>query len=260
MDLDRGDEAETLLKRRLAEAPDDALAWRRLARCHLNAQEYEESGDAADEALRIDPASPDAHVVRAYAMRRQGKPEECLTSAEEAIRLAPGAWQGYAALSEAYGWPKENWPKAYEAACEAVRLGPDDTGVHKALWKTALITGRFDVQRRAVEAVLRIDPEDAWARSEWAGFQASDAGKDMPTRADAYGTGLQAAPDDRHLRQMLDGTVMMMLRGTRWLALVCLAISAALIDLFPQILFRVALVPTLLTIAAERFALWGNSR
>ncbi|EPH43517.1 tetratricopeptide repeat protein [Streptomyces aurantiacus] len=233
MDLGRHDEAKELLGRRLAEDPEDARAWARLARCHNAAEEHEEVVAATDRVLSIDPAYYDAYLVRTIALRRLQRLEESRAAAHEAIRLEPEAWQGYAVLSEALNWPQENWPLAHEAALTAVRLGPEEVGAHYAVWKTALINGHHDVRRQAVAAALRIEPDNPWAVREWADTQAYGGSGKPAEIADTYATALAASPDDRSMRRMLDGAVVMMLRGTRWLAVICLVIAAVMVDLMP---------------------------
>ncbi|MFK0258220.1 tetratricopeptide repeat protein [Streptomyces sp. NPDC090445] len=239
--LDRYDEARTLLGRRLAQDPADVDAWVRLAHCHLTAREFEEALTATGEALALAPETYEAHYIRTYALRRTGRPDEALAEAHETIRLDPQRWKGYAALSEALGAWQPRWPEALEPARTAVRLAPDSASAHYALWKAGLINGRSDVVRQAVADVLRIDPHDAWAlneRASQAGWEASDpplrgAGAKLPAAADAYATALAADPQDSGLRRDLDKAVFRMLRGTRWLAVLCLLMAAVAGRLFP---------------------------
>ncbi|MGW6985152.1 tetratricopeptide repeat protein [Streptomyces sp. NPDC054932] len=241
MELDRIDEARTLLARRLAEDPTDVDGWVHLARCHLSVREFEEVLTATGEALALAPEEYDAHYVRTYALRRLGRPDEALAEAQETIRLDPQNWQGFVALSEALGAWQPRWPEAFDAAATAVRLGPDSVGAWYALWKAALMNGRSDAVRQAVRETLRIDPQNAWAleeRAEHAAWEASappltGAGAKLPAAAEAYATALAADPQAHRLRKGLDGAVFRMLRGTRWLALLCLVIAALAGRIFP---------------------------
>ncbi len=241
MDLDRHDDARALLARRIAEDPADANAWLRLASCHLSTEDYEEALTAAAEAIALAPETSYAHYVRAYSLRRTGRPEEALAAAHETIRLAPQGWRGFVALSEALGAWQPRWPEAFEAAATAVRNGPESVTAHYTLWKAALLNGRSDVQRQAVREVLRIDPQNSWALTQWAEYVAAEAagppltgaGAKLPAAADAYATALAADPQAAGLRKGLDGAVFRMLRGTRWLALLCLVIAALAGRVFP---------------------------
>ncbi|WP_308129950.1 tetratricopeptide repeat protein [Kitasatospora aureofaciens] len=241
MDLGRYDDARALLARRLAEDPTDVQGWVHLASCHWSLGDHEDLLTATGEALALDPEHFDAHWLRAYGMRRLLRPDEALAEAHEAIRIEPQRWQGYAALSEALGAWQPRWPEAFDAAATAVRLGPDSVGAHYALWKAALLNGRVDVRRQAVREALRIDPQNAWAlkdRADDAAWAAAappltGAGAKLPAAAEAYATALAADPQADGLRKGLDAAVFRMLRGTRWLALVCLVIAALAARLFP---------------------------
>ncbi|MFE6840009.1 tetratricopeptide repeat protein [Streptomyces sp. NPDC057705] len=268
IDIDRIDDARALLARRLAEDPTDAAAWVSLADCHLVDAEYEEVLTATGEALALAPEYFDAHYLRTYALRRTGRRDEALAAAHEAVRLGPQRWRGFAALSEALGAWQPRWPEAFDAAAAAVRLGPDALGAHRALWKAALMNGRSDVVRQAVLETLRIDPQNAWAlkeRADHAAWEAAappltGAGAKLPAAAEAYATALAADPQAHRLRKGLDGAVFRMLRGTRWLALLCLVIAALAGQIFPSGNDPVALpapLGTRLYALALMAAVWG---
>ncbi|MEV6975208.1 tetratricopeptide repeat protein [Kitasatospora sp. NPDC093806] len=241
MDLDRHDDARALLARRIAEDPSDANAWLHLATCHLTLRDFDEALAAAGEAAALSPETSYAQYVRTISLRRLGRPDEALAAAHEAIRLAPNGFRGFIALSEALGAWQPRWPEALDAAATAVRLGPEEVGAHYALWKAALFNGRLDVSRQAVRETLRIDPQNAWALTEWAGYVAAEAasppltgaGAKLPAAADAFATALAVDPQGTWLRQGLDRTVFRMLRGTRWLGLLCLVLAALAGRVFP---------------------------
>ncbi|MFC9426549.1 tetratricopeptide repeat protein [Streptomyces sp. NPDC056987] len=233
MELGRNDEAKEVLGRRLAEDPDDRDALVTLARCHLDARTFQGTVDATDRVLALDPDDHGALVVRTYGLRRLGRPEEAEIAARAAIRVSPESWRGHAALSEAVGAYQPRWPETLEAAAHAVRLAPEEPFAHYTMWKAALLNGRGDIRRQAVLATLRIDPDDAWALEEHAALQAADPSKKLPEVADGYATALAADPSSRSLRSGLDRTVFRMLRGTRWIALLCVVLAGVAVDLFP---------------------------
>ncbi|GAA2273616.1 MULTISPECIES: tetratricopeptide repeat protein [Kitasatospora] len=244
MDLKRIDEARALLARRLAEDPTDIVAWLRLARCHEEVRDYQEVLNATNEVLALNPEEYGAYLRRTYAFRRLGRPDESLAAAHEMLRLEPESWQSHVGLSEALGAWQPRWPEALEAAATGVRLGPDQIAAHYALWKAALMNGRVDLQRQAVAESLRIDPHDAWALDQRAKYAEVDAarppltgaGAKLPAAAEAFADALAAAPQapqaDRQ-RKHLDVAVFRMLRGTRWLALLCVVIAALAARVFP---------------------------
>ncbi|MYS84985.1 tetratricopeptide repeat protein [Embleya scabrispora] len=241
MELDRHEEAGELLARRVAEDPSDTRAWVRLAYVHLKLGHDEEVVAASDAALAVAPEDYEALLVRVYGLRKLSRGEEAEAAARAAIGVAPDLWQAHAALSEALNSWQPRWPEAFEAACTAVRLGPEAVGAHWALWKASLLVGRNDVRTRAVREVLRIDPQNAWALGELADHAKHaaarpaliGAGAKLPAAADAAADALAADPTSERLRADVDTAVFRMLRGTRWIALLCLVIAALAGRVFP---------------------------
>lgn len=225
--------AKELLARRPAGDPDDVRAWLRMAACHNSTRDFEDALHAAEEALRRAPDDFSAHRFRSFALRRLGRSDESVAAAREAIRIMPDHWMGYTTLSEALIYPADRWPQAYEAAVTAVRLAPEEVATHGALWKAALALGRHDVCEQAVREVLRIDPSNAWALQELANRKARAKEAKLPEVAEGYARALAAAPSDQGLRKGLEGTLFRMLRGTRWLALLCLLTAVLTARVFP---------------------------
>ncbi|MEU0830709.1 tetratricopeptide repeat protein [Streptomyces sp. NPDC005969] len=232
--LDRLDEAKALLAKRLAEDPEDFRAWVRLARCHLAEREFEDVITTTGEALRIAPQDCDAWIVRTYGLRRTGRRDEALAAAQEAVRINPQSWQAVIALSEAVSAWQPRWPEVLELAQTAVRLAPEEPGAYQGLWKAALLNGAIDVRDHAIRETLRLDPTSAWALHELAAKQAAVPGTGPKQRAEVYASALAADPDSKSMRMGLDRAVFQMLRRTRWLAVLCLVIAGAAINLFPS--------------------------
>ncbi|EFL26186.1 translation initiation factor IF-2 [Streptomyces himastatinicus ATCC 53653] len=232
IELDRYDQAKELLARRLAGDPDDVRAWARLAVCHNHAEDFEDALHAAQEALRRAPEDFATHRIRSYALRRLGRADEAVAAAREAVRILPDHWAGYVTLSEALIGQRE-WSQMYEAAVTAVRLGPEETETHHGLWRAALVTGRQDVCDQAVREVLRLDPSNAWALQQVATRKAAAKDAKLPEVAQGYAQALAAAPGNEGLRKGLEGTLFRMVRGTRWLALLCLLIAVLTARVFP---------------------------
>ncbi|WP_411084858.1 tetratricopeptide repeat protein [Streptomyces sp. 061-3] len=232
--LDRLDEAQALLTKRLAEDPEDFRAWVRLARCHLREREFEDVVTTTGEALRIAPQDCDAWIVRMYGLRRTGRRDEALAAAQEAVRINPQSWQAVNALAEAVSAWQPRWPEVLELAQTAVRLAPEEPEAYQGLWKAALLNGAFDVRDHAIRETLRLDPTSAWALRELAEKQAAAPGTGPKRRAEVYASALAADPGSNSMRMGLDRAVFQMLRGTRWLAVLSLVLAGAAINLFPS--------------------------
>ncbi|MFF8604741.1 tetratricopeptide repeat protein [Streptomyces sp. NPDC015346] len=230
--MERYEEGLALVDRRLAEAPDDHQAWATRARCLCGLKRYEEALDAADEALKLEPELADGFFMRGFALRRLRRLPEADHAQREAIRLAPHRWGPRTQRAEMliFTGTKE---EALQEAMEAVRLGPDVVDTWHTMYKVAAFNERFDLVRESVQQLLRIDPTDKLAVAEVTGREARKPGTSAARAADLYAGGLAAAPDSPSLRNDLDKAVYRMLRGTRWLALLCLAMAAVTADLFP---------------------------
>ncbi|MET9958318.1 tetratricopeptide repeat protein [Streptomyces sp. NPDC006326] len=231
-DMKRCEEALALLDRRLAEAPDDHEAWTTRARCLTALGRHEEGLDAADRALKLEPELADGHFMRGFALRRMSRLPEAEQSQREAIRLAPERWAPHAQRAEMliFVGTKE---EALQEAQEAVRLGPDVVDTWHTMYKVAAFNSRPDLVQESVRQLLRIDPTDQLAVTDVTGREARKPGTSAARAADLYAGALAVAPDSESLRSDLDSAVYRMLRGTRWLALLCLVMAAVTVDVFP---------------------------
>ncbi|MFI7221363.1 tetratricopeptide repeat protein [Micromonospora maritima] len=235
--LGRYDQAGQLLARRLADEPDDAHALFHLARCHRAAGDHRQALTALDEALARDPENLNALVMRAQVLRgadhldraqRWGQAEESLRTA---LRLAPHNCAVHAALAELLAYVPARRAEAVQQAREAIRLDPESVRGYEALW---LATTSDDVvtAQWALHEVLRIDPENKRALLLVTEQRASRPGTGAQQATELYGDALAVAPDVPGLRWGLDRSTYRLLRGIRWLALICLAAAAVTVDLF----------------------------
>ncbi|MEU8525462.1 MULTISPECIES: tetratricopeptide repeat protein [Streptomyces] len=229
--IDRHDQALALLDGHLAEAPDDHEAWTVRARALCGLRRYEEALDAADQALKLEPELADGHFMRGFALRRLSRLPEAEQSQREAIRLSPERWGPRAQRAEMliFVGTKE---EALQEALEAVRFGPDVVDTWHTLYKVAAFNSRSDLVEESIRQALRIDPADQFAVTLATEREARKPGTSAARAADLYAGGLAAAPGSEWLRSDLDRAVYRMLRGTRWLALLCLAIAAVTVDVF----------------------------
>lgn len=230
--MKRYDQGLTLVDRRLAEAPDDHEAWTARARCLSGLDRDQEALDAAEEALKLEPESADGHFMRGFALRHLSRLPEAELAQREAIRLAPyrfGPRTQRAEMLIFIGTKEE----ALQEAHEAVRRGPDEVSVWHTMYKVAAFNGRNDLVQESVRQLLRIDPTDNLAVSYITEREARKPGTSAERVADLYSDALAVAPDSESLRNDLDRAVYRLLRGTRWLALICLVMAGVTLDVFP---------------------------
>ncbi|MCB5164961.1 hypothetical protein LG634_08980 [Streptomyces bambusae] len=233
---ERYEESKGVLAPHLAEEPDDDFAWQMLAVAHEELGEYELAEQAATEMLRIVPGHVGGLILLSRVLLRLGRQPEARAAAEEAVRRAPGVWTSHFALSGvlvAYATvPPADHERAYDAACEAVRLAPEEPDAHQAVCFAAVRTQRQDVAKQALSEWLRLDPSNKTAQAMYTDAMASGPDVTAAQAADLYSSGLAGAPQSPMLHNGLDHATYRLLRGTRWLALVCLAAAGTMIDLF----------------------------
>ncbi|MFE5295492.1 tetratricopeptide repeat protein [Streptomyces sp. NPDC056632] len=230
----RPEEAHALLGPALAEDPDDHRAWSLLGQVLWTLGRDSEAYAAAMEALRLEPGFLDAHCVRGYALRTLGRLEEAEAAQREAMRIDPYAWGPRRQLAELLLELAPDRPEeALEHAQVAVKEGPEVAYCWVTLHKVATFHQRPDLAEEAIRQIIRIDPTHTLAVTVSTEREAARPGTSAARAADLYAGGLAAAPHSEALREDLDRAVYRMLRGTRWLALLCLVMTAVTTDVFP---------------------------
>ncbi|WP_030549262.1 tetratricopeptide repeat protein [Streptomyces albus] len=235
IELGRYEDAKSLLARRLAEDPGEVRAWTRLARCHMNAGEHEEALAALDEALKAAPEDLDAVDLRARVLRRLKRRDESEQAAREAIRIDPQWWGAYALLAELLCFPPspDTWGEGVSMAEEAVRLAPEEVGAYETLWKIAVVARNDEAADALERHILALDPTHELALSQQTARAAKTPGVKAAQAADLYADALAAVPGSSSLSRGLDQATYRLLRGIRWLALICLLLAGAMVNLFP---------------------------
>ncbi|MFE1309255.1 tetratricopeptide repeat protein [Streptomyces sp. NPDC058755] len=253
-ELRRYDEAKTVLGQRLTEDPEDVRAWVRLARCHLRLEnEADQALEATERALALAPEDIPALIQRAYALRAVDRFPETEGVLREVIRLDPEYWVGYAMLGDwlwrikAYRYGRENGgrhpgnriPQVFleesgELAKEAMRLAPEEVFPLEVAWLIANMAGNGTVADMLDQAILRLDPNHPQALARQTQKNAETPGVKAAEAATLYADALAVAPDSATMQQGLDDASYRLLRGVRWLAMLCMLFAAAGIDLFTE--------------------------
>ena len=197
IELDRHDEAVPLLLQALASDPDDTWLLDLLAQAQLQvdpaaalatsrklialepddhrghllaALAARKSAGARDaerharQAVELAPHSPNAHVVLAQTLvDRKRKLREAMRHAKEAVELAPHDAMGYLTagnveLRRGHGRQADVWYR------RALDLDPTDQTAAANLALTHSVRGRPAEALAEASALLRVDPQDEWAR------------------------------------------------------------------------------------------------
>ena len=248
VDFARYDQARALLSQHLAEDPGDTRAWIEIGYCHLKMQQPEQALEAADEALKLAPEDFYVLILRAKALT--SGPNSSWRAAEpvlrEAVRADPQHWYGYTMLADAVcrmsmvRYLQENgsrkpephevdlvYREAADLAAEALRLGPEEIYAHEIAHQIATFSGNTAAGEQLDRAILRLDPTHAEALARQTRKAAEAPGVKAGRAADLYATGLAAAPASTELQRGLDQATYRMLRGVRWLALLCVGLAGA---------------------------------
>ncbi|RZU14895.1 tetratricopeptide repeat protein [Streptomyces sp. BK239] len=252
IDLKRYDEARQLLAQRLAEVPEDVRAWVGLAHSHLgDAPDGTKALEATERALALDPEDVGALLMHAHALQAVGgrfvETEDVL---REVIRLAPDHWYGYALLAnwlyrirvvrhgQAHGGAVDRRAmdgflrESGELADQAIRLGPEKVFAYEVAWTIADLANNRTVAAGLDEAILRLDPQHKAALERRTKEAATTPGVNATQAATLYADALASVPDSTTMQRGLDDASYRLLRGIRWLALLCVALAGVGLDLF----------------------------
>ncbi|MFC4184824.1 MULTISPECIES: tetratricopeptide repeat protein [Streptomyces] len=251
IDLKRCEEARELLAGRLAEDPEDIRAWVELARSHLgDEKDGAKALEATEQALALDAEDIGALTMHAHALRRAGRFPETEGVLREVIRLAPDNWHGYALLAN-WLW-RIRWIRSGQAnggtarredmavglreadalAQEAIRLAPEEVYAYEVALLIAEMSGDRTAVDQLDEIILRLDPQHEEALTRRTKQAATAPGVKATQAATLYADALASTPGSAPMRRGLDEASYRLLRGIRWLALLCLAFAAVGIDLF----------------------------
>jgi hypothetical protein len=99
-------------------------------------------------------------------------------------------------------------------------------------WLIADMAGNRTVADQLDEAILRLDPQHEQALARRTKKAATAPGVKAGEAATLYADALAAAPDSAPMRSGLDDASYRLLRGIRWLALLCVALAGVGVDLF----------------------------
>ncbi|HUA16272.1 MAG TPA: tetratricopeptide repeat protein [Verrucomicrobiae bacterium] len=100
--LSQHDEAEVQLREEIKLAPDNALAYARIADIFLKTGHPENALSNAQRAVELDPQAPGGHELLGRALLDTGKTEAAVRELETATRLAPGYPEVHFHLARAY--------------------------------------------------------------------------------------------------------------------------------------------------------------
>jgi tetratricopeptide (TPR) repeat protein len=148
---------------------------------------FEESGNAYDAALKLDPADPRAHHGRARALTARSRLADALVEAQEALRLSPREFEFHHTVGVIYE-RQRRYDDAAAAFGNYVNLIPNRDHSEKALWTRSEIrfldsfkgrtpveiTGGRDAADQTWTVPIRIDHDKVLVRVGVNGGASSD--------------------------------------------------------------------------------------
>jgi tetratricopeptide (TPR) repeat protein len=171
--LYRFPDAATVLSQILAMQPRHAHAWCLMARAQLGQDRPRAALQAARAAASLADDQEWPRRLESMALVHLGRDEEAADAAEDAVRLAPNRWYGYAQLAHALSHLTPRLADARAAADRGLVLGPHEAGAHIASGAVAVADGRRTDAIAAFTAALDIDPQNSVAHAELAVLRAS---------------------------------------------------------------------------------------
>ena len=167
--ISRYADAETELRRALAEHPHDPHAHAMLGLCLVRQEKLQEAQDEVEQAIVLAPDWDYAHFCRAIILQERRRYEEAEASAREALRLHAASPRNYAQLASIL-YSQKKWQAALDAATEGLQYDAEDDEC--TAWRTASLT-KLGRQREAINTVdeaLARNPDDSYAHANkaWA--------------------------------------------------------------------------------------------
>jgi len=161
-ELGLSDDARREFERLLAQHPDFDRGWLGLGLYHTFESRHREALAAFDEALRLRPDWPAAHLARANALERLRRTPEAQEGYARVWALSPGSAEAAFGLGTTALTLGDS--AAAVAALERVPLEGRSAEARLALGKAYLRLGRLEDARRSLEQATAADPQgrEAW--------------------------------------------------------------------------------------------------
>jgi TolB-like protein len=147
----------------------NAQAIKGLWRIGMSQADFDEAFAASRRSLELEPRMPEAYVARAMLLSLQDRSKEADQDFEEAIRLNPASFDAHYMYAR-HCFQNGEFARAASLYEAAVRLRPDDYQalclLQGALLKLGLTERHGEVALRAMQALerqLAIDPDDGRA-------------------------------------------------------------------------------------------------
>jgi tetratricopeptide (TPR) repeat protein len=125
-------EARNLLHSLTTRRPDELRYWQAFAQTCFAGQNLEAAGPALSALERLEPNSPQTHVLRGMLAWAEGDMKQCAGAFEKAEQIAPNDPMTLTYLGRLY-LRQRDWPKAERTFKRVLDLDPDSAEAHYGL-------------------------------------------------------------------------------------------------------------------------------
>jgi predicted CXXCH cytochrome family protein len=154
------------LKTALRADPADVPGWDAEAHALWAVGDPDGAAESFDEALTRAPRREiTLQWASALALERK-KPDAAIAYLERALEVNPWRHEFHYLLAEAQA-QRGNWPAAFRACQESLRLNPAGVGPRRLLIEYHLATGQPERARAELDRLLSLHPPDAEALRRW---------------------------------------------------------------------------------------------
>ena len=163
--MGHADEAVAELCKLVAAFPDSGEAHYNLGNAYGRHFRYKEARVEYEQTLRLDPDFNAARLSLAKALLEMGEDTAAIPIVQDYIRRAPGDYEGYLMLGQAYR-RQGDLAKAAEHLGRAVELKPDSYDARYNLGIVFARTGDINAATRQLEAAEKLNPRAPGAHYE----------------------------------------------------------------------------------------------
>lgn len=158
LNAERFEDALRLVVPALASEPQEAGLWSHAARAHLGAEQWADALTCAGHVVALLPDEGLGHFYASFALNGQGRHQEALQAALEAVRLTPLQPAFHQQVAETATQVRGRKRLAWKAATRAVELAPNRSDSHAVMGLVALRLSRPRVAEQALQHALALDP------------------------------------------------------------------------------------------------------
>ena len=166
--LGHQEQAVAELRKLVTAFPDSAEAHYNLANAYSGHLRYKEARPEYEQALRLDPGNNAARLSLSKALLEISENSTAIPLIEDYIRRAPGDYQGYLVLGQAYR-RSGDITKAEVQLRHAIELKPDSPDSYDARYLLGIVlasAGRLEEAIRQLETAEKLNPHAPGAHYE----------------------------------------------------------------------------------------------